>query len=110
VHIVRRAADGKIIFVEKGNRRAGLQHILERDAGDFAGQGLSSDEIPDIVIKAVTEGTVVGYQRRCPIYETEIKGNRHRISVTVRSTDSAAASTSCHFHDRRRSTCGKPSD
>ena len=85
VRVARRAADGKIIFIEKGNRRAGLQHILERHAGDFVRQGFSSDEIPDIVIKAATEGNVVGYQRTRPIYETEIKGNRYHISVTVGS-------------------------
>jgi hypothetical protein len=85
------------MFVEKGNRRAGLQHIPERHAGDFARQGFSSDEIPDIVIKAVTEGTVAEYQRRRPIYETEIKGNRHHISVTAGSTDSSSAPTPYHF-------------
>ncbi|RLC16801.1 MAG: hypothetical protein DRI57_10745 [Deltaproteobacteria bacterium] len=85
VRIARRAADGKIIFIEKGNRRAGLQHIMERHAEDFARQGFSSDEIPDIIIKAVTKGTIVGYQRTRPIYETEIEGNRYHISVTVGS-------------------------
>lgn len=85
VRIAKRATDGKIIFIEKGNRRAGLRHILERHAEDFSRQGFSSDEIPDIIIKAVTEGTIVGYQRTRPIYETEIGGNRYHISVTVGS-------------------------
>lgn len=83
VRIARRAADGKIIFIEKGNRKAGLRHILERHAEDFARQSFSSDEIPDIVIKAATEGTLVGYQRKRPIYEIETEGKKYYIAVTV---------------------------
>lgn len=85
VCIARRAADGKIIFIENGNSRAGLRHILERHAGDFAGHGFSSDEIPDIVIKAATEGRPAGFQRTRPVYEIETKGNRYRIAVTLGS-------------------------
>ncbi|QTA85340.1 Uncharacterized protein dnm_013450 [Desulfonema magnum] len=85
VRIARRATDGKIIFIEKGSRRAGLQHILERHAEDFARQGFSSGEIPDIVIKAVAEGIIVGCQGTRLIYEIETEGNRYRIAVTVGS-------------------------
>lgn len=92
----------------KGKQESGIAAYFEKRCRGFCQTGFSSDEIPDIVIKAVTEGTVVEYQRRRPIYEAEIKGNRHRISVTEGSADSSSAPAPYHFQDRRRSTCRKP--
>ncbi|MFJ5159786.1 hemagglutinin repeat-containing protein [Pantoea sp. NPDC088449] len=77
---------GRIIFLEKGNSKAGLQHIVEGHGSQFAQIGVSEARIPDVVMKAVTDGKVVGYQGTGtgrPIYETMINGKKYNIAVTV---------------------------
>lgn len=94
--IVRVAKDrtGRIVFLEKGRksaettRPAGLAHILEEHGDDFARVGVPEAEVPDLVMRAVTEGKVVGTQGRPPgrpIHEITHKGKRLHIAVTVGS-------------------------
>ncbi|MFC9749586.1 polymorphic toxin-type HINT domain-containing protein [Streptomyces niveus] len=83
-----RDADGRIVFLEKGNSRAGLQHILEEHADDFKKAGVTRQEIADLVMAAVTKGKKVGTQGKGdgrPVYEVEFKGNERRVAVTVGS-------------------------
>jgi filamentous hemagglutinin len=83
---VTKTANGKIVFLETGNSKAGLQHVTGEHAKDFANIGVSEAQIPSVVMKAVAEGKVVGYQGTGrPIYETVINGEVHRIAVTVSS-------------------------
>jgi len=87
-NIVSAAKDssGKIIFLEKGSSKAGLQHIVEEHGSQFAQIGVSEARIPDVVMKAVTDGKIVGYQGAGtgrPIYETVINGKKYNIAVTV---------------------------
>lgn len=87
-NVVSAAKDnsGKIIFLEKGNSKAGLQHIAEQHGSQFAQIGVSEARIPDVVMKVVTEGKVIGYQGTGtgrPIYETIINGKKYNIAVTV---------------------------
>ena len=83
---IAKQADGKIVFLEEGNADAGLQHILEEHSSQFADQGIETDQIPDSIITAVTEGKIVGYQGRKKtrtIYEVNFNDKTHYISVTV---------------------------
>lgn len=80
---IGRNGAGQIIFLEKGNSRAGLQHITERHAGDFANIGVREDKIGRLVFSAVTEGKVVGMQRTRPVYEVVFEGRTYRIAVSV---------------------------
>jgi hypothetical protein len=83
---IERGADGKIRFLEEGNSRAGLQHIVERHADDFANKGVPEGDIPNVVMRAVTEGNQVGTQGAGagrPIYETTYAGRLLKIAVTV---------------------------
>jgi filamentous hemagglutinin len=75
--------DGQIFFLEKGNSRAGLQHIVEGHGADFARRGITESQIPEAVMEAITRGNVVGLQGRRPIYEVEFNGQIHRIAVTT---------------------------
>ncbi|WP_334024292.1 hypothetical protein [Nocardia terpenica] len=78
-------SDGKVIFLEQGNDRAGLQHVLKH-AGDFANKGVREDEIPEVVLRAVTEGERVGVSGRDrPIFEIMHNGQLVKIAVTVGS-------------------------
>lgn len=77
---------GKIIFLEKGNSKSGLQHIVEEHGSQFAQIGVSEARIPDVVMKAVTDGKIVGYQGSGtgrPIYESMINGKKYNIAITV---------------------------
>lgn len=84
---IAKLADGKIVFLEEGDARRGLQHILAK-ADQFAKVGIDQDEIPDAVIQAAFTGTIVGYQgkshdRPRAIYEFIFKGETKYISLSV---------------------------
>jgi hypothetical protein len=76
-------ANGKIIFLENGNSRAGLRHIVDAHGSDFANIGVPHDKIADLVFTAVIDGKVVGTQRTRPIYEVLFDGKIYRIAVSV---------------------------
>ncbi len=81
-----RTPDGKIVFLETGNSRAGLQHVVENHADDFANIGIQKAQIPKILMQAVSEGKVVGHQGQGNgrvIYETVVNGQRQRIAISV---------------------------
>jgi hypothetical protein len=83
---IAKQADGKIVFLEEGNTKAGLQHILEEHSSDFADQGIEAEQIPDAIITALTEGKIIGYQGRKKtriIYEVNFNSKTHYIAVTV---------------------------
>jgi uncharacterized protein YukE len=82
VHIGRNEA-GQVVFLENGNSRAGLQHIVERHEGDFANVGVPKDKIAKLVFAAVTTGRVVGGQRTRPIYEVMFEGKTFKLAVSV---------------------------
>ena len=81
-----RSPSGKVVFLETGNSKAGLRHIIEEHGSQFAQMGVSEAQIPGVVMKAVSEGKLVGYQGSGvgrPIYELTINGQPQRIAVTV---------------------------
>lgn len=84
---VARDSQGRVIFLETGNARAGLTHILEQHEDDFARKGVSREDIPDLVMRAATEGRQVGVQGTPPgvrpVYEVTHEGRPLRIAVTV---------------------------
>ncbi len=85
---ILKGPDGKIVFLETGDEDSGLAHIYGEHKADFANKGVSKDEIAPLLQKALTEGTVVGYQGRDqgrPIYEVSWNGKMIRIAITVGS-------------------------
>jgi hypothetical protein len=88
---IARDPSGRVVFLETGKGGkggAGLAHVLEEHADDFARRGISQDQIPDAVMTAVTEGKIVGYQGRStgrPIYEFTFNGETHYVAVSVGS-------------------------
>jgi len=83
---IAKQADGKIVFLEEGNSDAELQHILEKHSLEFADQGIKQNQIPDIIIKAITEGKAIRYQGKKQtriIYEVNFNGKTHYIALTV---------------------------
>ncbi|WP_405373729.1 pre-toxin TG domain-containing protein [Pseudobutyrivibrio sp.] len=85
---VVRNADGKIIWLENGTEKAGLQHIITEHVDDFANVGIPQNEIPDYIMTAVDKGQIVGYQGRGtgrPIYEFVYKGEVKQVAITIGS-------------------------
>ncbi|MGB3642812.1 MAG: hypothetical protein WBA39_35300 [Rivularia sp. (in: cyanobacteria)] len=83
---IAKQENGKIIFLEEGNTQAGLQHILEQHSKEFADLGIAVEEIPDVIITAVTQGKILGYQGRKKtrvIYEVSFNERIYYIAVTV---------------------------
>jgi filamentous hemagglutinin len=83
-----RSPSGTVVFLETGNSASGLSHILQEHAADFANVGISEAQIPSVIMRAVSEGKIVGYQGRGtgrPIYEVTINGRPQRIAITTGS-------------------------
>ncbi|MFO0843757.1 MAG: hypothetical protein U0797_15410 [Gemmataceae bacterium] len=80
---IARDAAGKVVFLEEGNARAGLRHIVEQHGADFARRGIPEERIPEAVLAAATRGTQVGIQGTRPIFEVDFDGQTRRIAVTV---------------------------
>lgn len=80
---VRRLEDGRIVFLETGNSKAGLQHIMEAHGEDFARAGISEKNVPATVMDALSQGKIVARQGRDggrPVYE--LAGGQ-RVAITV---------------------------
>lgn len=81
---ITKLTNGKIVFLETGDTRSGLQHILKNHQNQFQEKGISATEIPDLIIVALTHGTIVAYQSgNRPIYEVEFNGIIQAIAITV---------------------------
>jgi hypothetical protein len=81
-----RMTNGQVVFMEAGNSKAGLQHIIEQHGDQSAQMGILESQIPEVVMKAVSEGKIIGYQGagvERPIYEVSIDGQSRRIAVTI---------------------------
>ena len=77
---------GKVVFLEKGNPEAGLQHILLEHRQDFIDKGIAEKDISKIVFEAATNGKQVGISGKSrPVYEVMYKGVKKTIAVDVGS-------------------------
>lgn len=88
VLMITKDPSGKIVWMETGNNRSGLEHIIDKHGKEFNGRGISNEDIPNYVLEAVYQGNIVGTQgKRNPrtIYEFIYKGKKQRIAVQVGS-------------------------
>jgi outer membrane biosynthesis protein TonB len=87
VVMVTKTPEGKLVWLETGSSSSGLGHILEQHATQFAEKGVPAGEIPDYLQAALSDGKVVGYQRkRIPpraVYEFTWKGETHQVAISV---------------------------
>jgi len=86
VHIGR-DRDGKIVWLEKGNDRAGLEHMTgDKRVAEFEKAGIPKEDIGEVAFRAATEGKPIGITGRDRVvYEVEYNGETKRIAVTVGS-------------------------
>ncbi|MFU2164939.1 hypothetical protein ACMZ6Z_09235, partial [Streptococcus pluranimalium] len=84
--IIGKDSSGKILWLEKGNERAGLEHIISRHGDEFIQKGIPLDSIPDYLMDSLEYGELIGYQGRGqgrPIYELTVNGEVKRVAITV---------------------------
>jgi len=85
--LIGKDGDGKIVFLESGNVKAGLQHVMDH-ADQFADVGVPREKVGQFVFDAATTGKIVGYQGKGtgrPIYEFMFEGKPFKVAVTVGS-------------------------
>ena len=83
---ITKDSSGGIVWLETGNDRAGLNHIIDEHGSQFHGKGISNEEIPNYVMEAVHQGNIVGYQgKKNPrtIYEFVYEGKKQRIAISI---------------------------
>lgn len=79
-----RTKDGKIIWLENGNNKAGLQHIKDEHGEQFKQNGISEKEIPELIKLALKSGIYVGIQGRDrKIYKVFYKEKEIFIAISV---------------------------
>jgi len=83
VLFITKNSDGKLLWLEKGSDSAGLQHILKEHESQFVEKGIPTEQVPDFLSNALTEGSVVGMQNTRPIYEIMYNGKLQRVAITV---------------------------
>lgn len=86
VVLITRDPTNKVVWMETGNAKSGLVHIIERHGKEFNTLGISNCDIPNYVLEAVYQGNIIGTQgRRNPrtVYEFTYNGEIQRIAVQV---------------------------
>ena len=82
---IARAPDGRVVWLERGDDRSGLSHILR--AGrirDFARRGVAYADIPRLAVRAATHGTWLGQVREGgDAYDVDLGGGRSVKVVVV---------------------------
>ncbi len=81
--------DGKIVWLEIGNEKAGFNHILKKHEKEFGKQGVTTEELPTYIMEAIKQGNIVGQQgkRSTPrtIFEFIYEGKTRRIAIQISS-------------------------
>jgi hypothetical protein len=78
VIMVIKTPDGKLLWLENGNSKSGLNHITEGHAADFANKGVN--DIPDFLNKTLQNKPVnSGTGAVGPFADYEIGGSKYRV-------------------------------
>lgn len=103
-----RAPDGHVVWLERGNGRTGLSHLLRAERlAQFAGRGVAPEEVPTIAVRAITEGTRLGSVRDGgTAYEVPL-GDR-RVDVVVVEGSNGYLVTAYPLESRSRITITEP--
>ena len=83
---IEKIPSGQIVWLEAGDQKSGLQHIVSDHGSEFSNIGVSERDIPGVLMRALSEGRIIGSQGKDrPIYETTINGQSYEIAITVGS-------------------------
>jgi hypothetical protein len=83
INIIK-TAEGRIVWLEKGNSSVGLQHLMERHATDFAKWGLTSEtQVVDLIMQTIQKGGGVPYKDGGMLYDVIINGAVKHLNVVI---------------------------
>ena len=88
---ITKTVNGQLVWLETGSAGrggAGLLHILEEHASDFAAKGIESNQIQEFLMTAVSKGNIISYQGQGtgrPIYEVMYNGVKQYVAITIGS-------------------------
>lgn len=88
VVLITRTPENKIVWLEIGTQKSGLQHIIKEHGAQFNGKGISNKDIPNYILEAIHQGVIVGTQgKRNPrtIYEFVYNNVKQQIAIQVSS-------------------------
>lgn len=78
VAVIKNSED-KLMWLENGNSKAGLQHILERHADDFASQGVN--DIPSLLEDVLSTNPIkAGSNAKGLFADYSLNGNSYRVA------------------------------
>ncbi|WP_229031033.1 hypothetical protein, partial [Lactiplantibacillus plantarum] len=78
---ITRGSDGKLYWLEKGNDRAGLKHILKNHEGHFVDRGVTKKDIPKLLDKALRSKAIKrGVSKKGPYADYNINGKVYRVA------------------------------
>lgn len=84
---INKLPNGQIVFLEQGKngkRGSGFKHILENHELEFRLRSILPEDLPDAIMIALSQGTIIGYQQPDrPIYEVNFQGRNQLIAITV---------------------------
>ncbi|MDD2959678.1 MAG: hypothetical protein PHR92_14375 [Lachnospiraceae bacterium] len=79
VVMITKNADGKLLWLEKGNGSAGLKHIVDGHAVDFTAKGVN--DIPKYLNDVLkTDAVKIGVGAKGPFPEYMVNGTRYRVA------------------------------
>lgn len=85
VFLIGRNRDHDVVWLERGNERAGLGHMLtEKRIAQFERAGIRHEDIGDVAFRAATKGRPLGITGKDRVvFEVDYHGEPKRIAVTV---------------------------
>ena len=81
-----KSPSGKVIFLEKGNSRAGFEHILARHESDFAAKGIHKDDLANFLLETIERGEIIGttsLSRPRPVFKGIYNGREVNVTITI---------------------------
>lgn len=78
--------NNKFFWLEQGNEKSGLNHIISKHGKEFESNGIEISEIPRLIRRCLIDNKIIAYQR-CnktrPIYSTKYKEKEYFLAITV---------------------------
>ncbi len=79
VIVITKTSDGHLLWLEQGNAKSGLTHILERHAVDFESQGI--DNIPQLLSSVIKNSPIkTGSNSKGLFADYVLNGNKYRVA------------------------------
>jgi hypothetical protein len=77
---------GNISWLEIGNEKAGLMHIMQRHSKEFASWGLTNDEqVSKLILETISNGGGKAIGDGAEIFEVTINGAKKQLKVVTGS-------------------------